>query len=108
MTNITGCGASRTDKHPGVTGRDNYILMQALGYAIEAIARLPEQWQERSDRKDMIMLLAALSDDPEYYRLIARAHLERRGLTVKDGQLVLRDRQPGVVVGMDGVVREYR
>jgi hypothetical protein len=105
MTAINVSGARRIDRCPNVTGRDNYILMQALGYAIEAIGRLPERWQEWSNREDMIKLLAAMSDNPDFYRLVARAHLERRGLIMKDGQLVLKDRPPGVVVGMDGVVR---
>ena len=52
----------------------------------------------------MIKLLAAMSDNPEFYRLVARAHLQRRGLTMKDGELVIADLKPGVVVGMDGVV----
>ena len=104
MTAINVSGARRTDRFPNVTGRDNYILMQALGYAIEAIGRLPERWQERSNREDMIKLLAAMSDNPEFYRLVARAHLQRRGLTMKDGELVIADLKPGVVVGMDGVV----
>jgi len=55
-----------------VTGRDNYIIMSALAYAIEAIDRLPQRWQEWSDQKDMIALLDAMSDQPDFYRIGAR------------------------------------
>jgi len=88
-----------------VTGRDGSVMMGALGYAIEAIGRLPERWQESSIRDDMIKLLAAMSDYPDFYRLTARSHLERRYLTVRDGQLVIADPTPCVVVGIDGVPR---
>jgi hypothetical protein len=67
-----------------VTGRDNYIMMNALAYAIEAISRLPEQWQERSDQMDMIALLDAMSDEADFYRIGARGHLQCRGTTVKN------------------------
>jgi hypothetical protein len=89
----------------GVTGRDGYILMQALAYAIEAIGRLPERWQEWSNREDMIKLLTAMSDDPDFYRLGARSHLERRGMTMKNGQRVLNDPEPCVIVKLDSVRR---
>jgi hypothetical protein len=86
-----------------VTGRDGYVVMGALGYAIEAIGRLPERWQESSIRDDMIKLLAAMSDYPDFYRLTARSHLQRRYLTVKNGQLVLKDPEPCVIVNLDSV-----
>jgi hypothetical protein len=88
-----------------VTGRDNYIMMNALAYAIEAISRLPEQWQERSDQKDMIALLDAMSDEADFYRIGARGHLQRRGTTMKNGQRVLNDPEPCVIVRLDGVRR---
>jgi hypothetical protein len=88
-----------------VTGRDNYIIMNALAYAIEAISRLPERWQERSDQKDMIALLDAMSDQPDFFRIGARGHLQRRGTTMKDGQRVLNELEPCVVVRLDGVRR---
>jgi len=68
-----------------VTGRDYSILVKALAYAIEAIDRLPQRWQERSDQKDMIALLDAMSDQPDFFRIGARGHLQRRGTTMKDG-----------------------
>jgi hypothetical protein len=43
------------DGTPGrsITGRDGYILAQALAYAITAIERLPEQLREYSNQEDM-------------------------------------------------------
>jgi hypothetical protein len=40
-----------------ITGRDGYIMLKALAYAIETIDRLPEPWQEASDCEDMNRLL---------------------------------------------------
>jgi hypothetical protein len=88
-----------------VTGRDRYTMMNALAYAIEAISLLPEQWQERSNQKDMIALLDAMSGEADFYRIGARGHLQRRGVTVKNGQLVLKDLEPSVVVNLDSVRR---
>jgi hypothetical protein len=84
-----------------ITGRDGYILRKALAYAIVAVERLPERWQERSDREDMIRLLAAIGDG-EFYLLTARAKLERRGLTSKDGRLALRQYPSGPIVDFPG------
>ena len=89
----------------GITGRDNYIVMNALAYAIEAIGRLPRRWQERSDQEDMIALLDAMSDEADFYRIGARGHLRQRGTTMKNGKRVLKELPPCVVVRIDGVVR---
>ena len=43
-----------------ITGRDGYIVCKALCYAIEAIARLPEKWQELSDAEDMKLIRDAM------------------------------------------------
>ena len=43
-----------------VTGRDRYIITQALAYAIAVIDRLPPDWQESSDLADMKRLLEHL------------------------------------------------
>jgi hypothetical protein len=88
-----------------VTGRDNYIIISALAYAIEAIDRLPQRWQEWSDRRDMIALLDAMSDQPDFFRVGARGHLLRRGTTMQDGKRVLNELDPCVVVRLDGVRR---
>jgi hypothetical protein len=48
----------------GITGRDGYLIAQALIYAIEIIAALPEWRQEKSNQQDMRLLLTAmLSED---------------------------------------------
>ena len=49
-----------------ITGRDSYIIVKALAYAIEAIDRLPFDAQERSDREDMIALLERLAPVGEH------------------------------------------
>lgn len=46
-------------KANSVTGRDAYIIRQALGHAIVAIERLPQERQDPSNRHDMIRLLCA-------------------------------------------------
>jgi hypothetical protein len=48
-----------------VTGRDGYIVAQALTYAIAIIASsLPEERQEASNREDMIRLLESMCRPP--------------------------------------------
>jgi hypothetical protein len=49
-----------SDDH-GITGRDNFILVQALALAIAVIPRLPTYLQPKSDRDDMRKLLVALA-----------------------------------------------
>jgi hypothetical protein len=76
-----------------ITGRDGYILAKALAFAIEVIDRLPEKWRPRSDRDDMLRLLEAMQ--PKVHddlRMQARATLQRRGITAKDGKFELADR----------------
>jgi hypothetical protein len=74
-----------------VTGRGRYVICQALAYATIAIEALPEDWRQQSDAEDMHRLLKTLADDPDFYRLWARSHLEQCGLTASNGQLELRD-----------------
>jgi hypothetical protein len=83
-----------------VTGRDGHIMRKALAYAIEAIGKLPLQWQEASDREDMVLLLGAMGDG-DHHRMVARGHLERRGTTVTGGRVVVREPDPGIVVPLD-------
>ena len=62
-----------------VTGRDGYIMIQALCYAIAAIERLPEHRQEGSNHADMIELLHAKCPDKRTRDLLfheAVSHLE--------------------------------
>jgi hypothetical protein len=84
-----------------ITGRDDYIIVKALAYDIEAIGRLSDPWQEASDRDDMLRLLLAMTKNEfhaDCYRLDALGHLECRGNTIRDGYLVVARHQPGVVV----------
>jgi CelD/BcsL family acetyltransferase involved in cellulose biosynthesis len=77
-----------------VTGRDGYILAQALAFAIEVIDRLPEEWRPRSNRDDMLRLLEAMQPKTHAaLRVQARATLQRRGITAKDGRLELAARE---------------
>jgi hypothetical protein len=87
-----------TTNQDNITGRDGFIIRKALAYAIEAIESLPKCWQERSDTDEMIQLLNAATADPDYFRIVARSHLERRGIEVKNARIVLAKREPGVVV----------
>lgn len=82
----------------GVTRRDNFILCKGLAYAIETIEHLPDEWQEWSDKEDMIVLLRTLTADHEHCRLVARSHIERRGVKVVADQLELADRPTGQVL----------
>jgi hypothetical protein len=40
-----------------LTGRDDYILNEALALAIAVIPRLPPEYQQHSDREDMLTIL---------------------------------------------------
>ena len=87
-----------------ITRRDHAITCKALAYAIVAIERLPEMWREESDKEDMRRLLEAHTDEfnRNYYLTTARAHLERRGVAIEDGNLVPAPRSTGTVVQLDG------
>jgi hypothetical protein len=61
-----------------VTGRDGYLICQALGYAITAIEALPDEFQERSNARDMRQLLSYLTKRHDHFLLNARKHLEQR------------------------------
>jgi hypothetical protein len=79
-------------KNATVTGRDGYLMRQALAYSIVAIEALPEMWQEWSNKEDMKLLLETLAKGmTEQFMLNARSHLEQRGLKHVNGRLVLRD-----------------
>lgn len=53
------CNTKRAHRRQGtsVTGRDGYIMAQALAYAILTIEALPEPQQEWSNKEDMKRLL---------------------------------------------------
>src|SRR5262245_15671799 len=46
-------------RNSDVSGRDRYIIAQALAYAHETIMRLPVRWQEYSNACDMRRILEA-------------------------------------------------
>jgi hypothetical protein len=60
-----------------ITGRDSYIIMQALVYSSEFLAALPELYDEPSNRWDMDDLLKSRIDPAciEHYRKLAREKL---------------------------------
>lgn len=76
MKTISKSSGSRQGK--SITGRDGYIIRKALAYAIESISRFPEQWQERSDQRDMITILYNIADDADFYLAEAQRHIEQR------------------------------
>jgi hypothetical protein len=55
-----------------ITGRDDYIITQALGYAIAFIDSLPEHERELSNRTDMVAILLARIPDDKDRELLAR------------------------------------
>jgi hypothetical protein len=64
-----------TAKGTDVTGRDGYLVCQALAYAAVAIERLPLWQQEWSDAEGMRELLRHLAGDPDRYLENAQSHL---------------------------------
>jgi hypothetical protein len=71
----------------GITGRDGFIVAKALGYAIEAIAALPVEYQEWSDREDMKAIRAALFS-PALNRVVTESAC---GHLFHDGSLLKRN-----------------
>jgi hypothetical protein len=61
-----------------ITGRDGYIELQALAYAIVAIELRPTRYQEWSNREDMVLVFQHLCPYPKERTALlngARAHL---------------------------------
>ena len=73
----------------GITGRDGYIVAQALAYAIEVIGSLPEDRQEWSNCEDMKRIFEAAFS--EQMRQIvthsARFHLNPEAAREQAGRL---------------------
>lgn len=76
-----------------VTGRDAFIVAQALAYAAEAIDRLPLERRQQSHRVDMLRLLDHIAPDDaanyfraEAYRVIGGIDMSSRA----DGRPRLR------------------
>lgn len=61
-----------------VTGRDGYLVLQALAYAIATIDELPVDRQERSNREQMLQLLDTWGRSDPYYLENARRHISGR------------------------------
>jgi hypothetical protein len=76
---------AKTKQRKSITGRDGYLVLQALAYAIETIAALPDRYQEWSNREDMKCLLAAWAHDgmAEHIRDGACHHLFHPGSPLK-------------------------
>lgn len=55
-----------------ITGRDDFIFVKALAYAIATIERLPSERQEWSDCEDMRDLLEACVPNPAYRAEVMR------------------------------------
>ena len=68
-----------------ITGRDDYIIIQALVYASEVLATLPELYDEPSNRWDMDAVLDAMVSPQiiEHYRELAREKLAAVNLSRK-------------------------
>ena len=65
----------RDQRQPSITGRDNYIILKALAYAIKTIRNLPASRQERADMKDMECLLLYWTRDFPVFLDEAEAHI---------------------------------
>jgi hypothetical protein len=71
---------SAKSKSRHITGRDDYVMAQALAYAIEAIEYLPDEWQEWSNQEVMKLMLNNLwKGAANDLRIEARGQLEQIG-----------------------------
>ena len=78
----------------GVTGRDGYLMAQALAYTITIIALLPSHWQEWSNAQDMEAILAAYCDERG-----VKHHLENAQRHLEGGIGEILDRAPTPLAG---------
>ena len=53
-----------------ITGRDDYIIAQAMAYAIAMIDSLPPDKRELGNRMAMVMLLHHYAPDAEFREMI--------------------------------------
>jgi hypothetical protein len=60
-----------------ITGRDGYIIAQALAYASEMLKHLGDPHDEPSNRADMDAILDAMGANADMQRAYARAKLHR-------------------------------
>jgi len=68
------------DDSYSVTGRDGYVLIKALVYAIAFIDSLPEKQREVSDRDDMVALLNHLTPNPVTVEQLAQKVERKTGI----------------------------
>jgi hypothetical protein len=61
-----------------VTGRDGYIIMRALIFAIAIIDRLPQDEREVGDRDDMMRLLNHVLQDDDSWRISEQDRIARK------------------------------
>jgi hypothetical protein len=81
-----------------VTGRDRLLVARALAYAIVSIERLPKEWREATDQRDMKTLLNTFP--PKLVKIVmigARSHLERRSLDRNSSDMKFADRDGEVI-----------
>jgi hypothetical protein len=73
-----------------LTGRDGYIMTQALAYASEWLKTLPIQWDEPSNRSDMDAILEDMSSPPfaKMLRWQAKCKLAKQTLQSPDVMIV--------------------
>jgi hypothetical protein len=61
----------------GITGRDGYLVLQSLGYAIVTIEKLPRKQQEWTNKEQMKTLLHVWSEGrSDYFLDNARHHID--------------------------------
>jgi hypothetical protein len=68
---------SMKNQKNSITGRDGYIITQALAYASEMLKHLGDPHDEPSNRADMDAILDAMSANADLHRAYARAKLHR-------------------------------
>jgi hypothetical protein len=79
-----------------IKSTDEPLVARALALAIEAVARLPPNWQTRTDKTAMIAMLHHITapGQADKLRLLARARLEQKGVEVCDGKSGDSDSRP--------------
>jgi hypothetical protein len=70
-----------------IKSADEPLVARALALAVEAVDRLPPNWQTGTDKTEMIAMLHHITTpgQADKLRLLARARLEQRGIEVVYG-----------------------
>ena len=82
-----------------ITGRDGYLVCQALAYAIVAIEQRPDRYQEWSNKEQMKLLLEHYCPaqwPKEDFLANARKHLTGVGHPAGDGKVITFPNNPDV------------